>query len=116
MKTVEELDVFKVSHQMALGVYKITMKFPEEEKFGLVTQMRRAACSVPMNLVEGANRLSKKEYRNFVGIAKGSAGEVNYQLLLAKDLSYIDVPTYEEMHSKLHRMGQMLSGLSKALD
>ena len=80
MKSVEELDVFKLSHEMALAIYELTRNFPEEEKFGLTSQMRRAAYSVPMNLVEGANRLNSKEYRQFVGIAKGSAGEVTYQL------------------------------------
>jgi len=83
MKSVKELDVFKLAHEMALVIYKITRNFPEEEKFGLTAQMRRAAYSVPMNLVEGANRLNSKEYRQFVGIAKGSAAEVAYQLLLA---------------------------------
>ena len=86
MKSVEELDVFKLSHEMTLAIYEMTKNFPEEEKFGLTSQMRRAAYSVPMNLVEGANRLNSKEYRRFVGIAKGSAGEVTYQLLLARDL------------------------------
>jgi four helix bundle protein len=87
MKSVEDLDVFKLSHEMALAIYVLTKNFPEEEKFGLTSQMRRAAYSVPMNLVEGANRLNAKEYRQFVGIAKGSAGEVTYQLLLARDLN-----------------------------
>ena len=115
MKSVEELDVFKLSHQMVLTIYKITKKYPEEEKFGLVAQMRRAAYSIPMNLAEGANRLNKKEYRQFAGIAKGSAGEMQYQLLLAKDLGYIDLATYSKLHSEYERIGQMLSGLSKAL-
>lgn len=115
MKSVEEMDVFKLSHQLVLAIYKITKMFPEDEKFGLVAQMRRAAYSVPMNLAEGANRLNKKEYRQFVGIAKGSAGEVQYQLLLAKDLGYIDPVTYSELRLEYERIGQMLSGLSKAL-
>ena len=68
----------------------MTKNFPEEEKFGIISQMRRAAYSVPMNLVEGANRLNSKEYRHFVGIAKGSAGEITYQLLLARDLKYME--------------------------
>jgi len=115
MKSVEDLDAFKLSHKLVLAIYKITKKYPEEEKFGLVTQMRRAAYSIPMNLAEGANRLNKKEYRQFVGIAKGSAGEVQYQLLLAKDLGYLQDTTYSELRSEYERIGQMLSGLSKAL-
>ncbi len=69
MKKVEDLDVFKLSHSLALEIFEITKSFPEEEKFGLISQMRRAAYSVPMNLMEGAHRLSSREYRQFVGIA-----------------------------------------------
>jgi len=81
MKKVEELDVFKLSHSLALEVFQLTKTLPGEEKFGLVSQMRRAAYSVPMNLMEGSHRLSSKEYRQFVGIARGSAGQMKYQLL-----------------------------------
>src|SRR5262245_41926054 len=89
MKSVEDLDVFKLAHQLALKTYSTTKTFPREETFSLVDQMRRAAASVGMNLMEGAMRLGSREYRQFVGIARGSAGEVCYQLLLAKDLNYI---------------------------
>ena len=86
MKSVEDLDVFKLAHQLALKTYSTTKVFPREETFSLVDQMRRAATSVGMNLMEGAMRLGSREYRQFVGIARGSAGEVCYQLLLARDL------------------------------
>jgi len=115
MKSVEELDVFKLSHEMTLAIYEMTKNFPEEEKFGLISQMRRAAYSVPMNLVEGANRLNSREYRQFVGIAKGSAGEVKYQLLLARDLKYIDDKTHDSSRSTYDRIAQMLTGLAKSL-
>ena len=116
MKSVEDLDVFKLSHQLALKIYFITTKFPREEIFSLVDQMRRAASSVGMNLMEGAMRLSSKEYRQFVGIARGSAGEVCYQLLLAKDLQYINQETYRELRSDYNRVIQMLSRLSQTLN
>jgi four helix bundle protein len=87
MKSVEDLDVFKLAHQLALKIYTVSKTFPREETFSLVDQMRRAAGSVGMNLMEGAMRLGSKEYRQFVGIARGSAGEICYQFLLAKDLS-----------------------------
>jgi four helix bundle protein len=115
MKSVKELDVFKLAHEMALEIYRVTKDFPDEERFGLISQMRRAASSVPMNLVEGANRLNSKEYRQFVGIAKGSAGEISYQLLLAKDLKYIDQNTYETGRSNYDRICQMLTKLAKSL-
>jgi four helix bundle protein len=96
MKSVEDLDVFKLAHQLALKTYSTTKVFPREETFSLVDQMRRAAASVGMNLMEGAMRLGSREYRQFVGIPRGSAGEVCYQLLLARDLKYISNETYQE--------------------
>ena len=115
MKSVEDLDVFKLAHQLALKTYSTTKMFPREETFSLVDQMRRAAASVGMNLMEGAMRLGSREYRQFVGIARGSAGEVCYQLLLAKDLNYISEDTYRELRSGYDRVLQMLSRLSQTL-
>jgi len=89
------LEVFKLAHALVLKVYKETRTFPREESFGLVTQLRRAAASVVANLVEGAGRLNQAEYRQFAGIARGSAAETSYHLLLARDLCYI---AREESH------------------
>ena len=115
MKKVEELDVFRLSHSSALEILEITKSFPEEEKFGLISQMRRAAYSIPMNLMEGAHRLTSREYRQFVGIARGSAGEMKYQLLLVKDLRYLSEARYLILLSKYERISQMLTKLSKTL-
>jgi four helix bundle protein len=115
MKCVEELDVFKLAHEMVLDVYQITKRFPDDERFGLTSQMRRAAYSVPSNLAEGANRISRKEYRHFVGIARGSAAELNYQLLLSKDLGYLDSDEYVRVRSIYDRVAQMLNALAKSL-
>ena len=115
MKTVEDLDVFKLAHQLALKTYSVTKTFPKEETFSLVDQMRRAASSVG-NLMEGAMRLGSKEYRQFVGIARGSAGEVCYQLILAKDLKYLSEEVYGELRSGYDRVIQMLSRLSQTLN
>lgn len=116
MRKVEDLDVFKLSHALALEVFEISKGFPEEEKFGLISQMRRAAYSIPMNLMEGAHRLGSKEYRQFVGIAKGSAGEIKYQLLLIKDLRYISEDRYSNLKEKYERVSQMLTKLAKSLE
>ena len=115
MNSVEDLDVFKLAHQLALKTYSATKAFPKEELFSLGDQTRRAAGSVGMNLMEGAMRLGSKEYRQFVGIARGSAGEVCYQLLLARDLKYISTETYQELRSGYDRVIQMLSRLSQSL-
>jgi four helix bundle protein len=116
MKKVEELDMFKLSHLLTLGIFEITKSFPDEEKFGLVSQMRRAAYSIPMNLMEGAHRLSSREYRQFAGIAKGSTGEIKYQLLLVKDLEYISEDQYSNLKLKYERVSQMLTKLAKSLE
>ena len=73
MKSVEDLDVFQLAHELTLKIYRITTDFPKEETFGLISQMRRAASSVGMNLAEGAMRLNSGEYRQFVGIARGGS-------------------------------------------
>ena len=115
MKSVEELDVFKLAHELTLKVYKVTVKFPKEENFNLVSQMRRAASSVGMNLVEGSMRLNSREFRQFVGIARGSAAEVSYQLRLARDLGYLQNDIYLDLRSSYERVGQMLTRLAQSL-
>jgi four helix bundle protein len=109
MNSVEDLDVFKLAHELALKIYSVTKQFPREEIYSLVDQMRRVAASVGMNLVEGSMRLSSWEYRQFVGIARGSAGELCYQLLLAKDLQCISEDVYRELRTGYDRVVQMLS-------
>jgi len=115
MRSVEDLDVFKLAHQLALKTYAATKTFPKEELFGLGDQTRRAAGSVGMNLMEGAMRLGSREYRQFVGIARGSAGEVCYRLLLARDLNSISNEAYQELQSGYDRVIQMLLRLSQSL-
>jgi four helix bundle protein len=116
MKSVEDLDVFKLAHALTLKVYKVTKTLPREEIYNLTAQMRRAASSIGMNLLEGSMRLTSREYRQFVGIARGSAAEVSYQLLLAKDLGYITAESYGELRSSYARVMQMLTRLSQALE
>lgn len=115
VKDVEEMDVFKLAHQLALDVYKLTAAFPREEIYGLTSQMRRAATSVPANIMEGANRDSRAEYRRFVGISRGSAGEARYHLLLAMDLQYLSKAEGQRLRQQYVRVIQMLTNLSKSL-
>jgi four helix bundle protein len=95
--SVEDLDVFRRSHQLALNIYKICQALPADEKYGLASQMKRAAVSICANLMKGSYRLNRGEYRQFVGIARGSAGEVKYHLMLAKDLGYISGNDYSKL-------------------
>lgn len=115
LESVEQLDVFRMAHRLVLQVYKVTSIFSKEEMYGLTSQMRRASSSVPMNLCEGANRITKAEYRHFVGIARGSVGEMRYQLMLAKDLGYLKEEEYLQLREDYNRVGQMLTKLIQSL-
>ena len=115
VKHVEELDVFKLSHSLCKRIYNVTKKFPPEERFGLISQMRRSAYSIPMNLIEGSYRLNRKEFRQFVGIARGSAGEMIYQLLLSRDLEYISDEEYTFFKGDYERVAKMLTKLASSL-
>jgi four helix bundle protein len=93
----------------------LTENFPQEERFGLVSQVRRSAYSIPMNLIEGNNCLNTKEYRRFVDIARGSAGEISYQILLVKELGYISEEIYLELRNRYESVIKMLTNLAKSL-
>lgn len=117
MSSIENLKVFQDSHQLTLELYKITKKFPNDEKFGLISQIKRASSSICANLMEGSHRNNKKEYRQFVGIARGSIGELKYHLLLlSKDLGYIDFEQYKMIINKINEISKMLYGLVKSLE
>lgn len=112
---IEEMEVFKMAHDLTLRVYKITESFPDNEKFGLVSQMRRASSSICMNLIEGAYRFGKNEYRRFVSIARGSCGELKYQLLLARDIGFLDHALHDELSATSERISMMLAKLHGSL-
>ena len=111
MRNVKEYDVFNVSSDIALEVYRLTKKFPEETIYGLVSQLRKTATSIPMNLVEGAARDGEEDFASFISIALSSCEEVMYQLLCAKDLGYIDNKNYESIEYEYERIKVMLSEL-----
>lgn len=112
---IEDMDVFKLSHSLTLEIYNQTKQYPNDEKFGLVSQMRRAVSSIPMNLMEGSHRSNRKEYRQFVGIAKGSSAELKYQLLLSKDIGYLNKDAFKKLSGITQRILQMLEKLSNSL-
>lgn len=115
MREIRKYEVFKRSHQLVLDVYRLTSKFPQIETYGLVAQMRRAAYSIPMNLAEGAAREGAKEFAQFVNIAIGSCEELRYQLLLAKDLFYVDEEEYASIEREYEGVKRMLTQLYKKL-
>lgn len=107
------LITWQKSHELVIEVYKRTKTFPKEELFCLTSQLRRAATSVPSNIVEGKARGSQKDYLRFLLIARGSLEEVKYQLLLAKDLKYINIEDYGDIYKLADRVGKLLNGLIK---
>ncbi|NOR17602.1 four helix bundle protein [candidate division WOR-3 bacterium] len=115
IKSVWDMDVFKLAHELTLKIYKITSKFPKIEIYALASQMRRAAFSIPTNIAEGAARNSRAEYRRFVSIAKGSAGEISYQIILSRDLGYIDSDNCRILIDDYNRVGRMLTRLIQSL-
>ena len=115
IESVEDLEVFKRSHQLTLKIYKISEHFPRDEIYGLISQMKRAAASICANLLEGSYRLNRAEYRQFVGIARGSSGELKYHVMLAKDLGYISADDYASLKIELDEITKMLRGLATSL-
>ena len=114
-KTFKDLVVWQKSHQLTLEIYKILLKFPSEEKYSLTSQMRRAAYSVPSNLVEGRSRKSKKELFRFLNIAKGSLEELKYFLILSADLNYIKKEDQENLESLTEEVSKILYAFTKSL-
>ncbi len=115
MQTFKDLKVWAKAHNLVLSIYGITGKFPSEEKFGLTSQIRRAAVSIPSNIVEGFKRKTKNDSLHFYTISEGSLEEIKYQTLLAKDLKYISTTAYEEIISQAEEVGKMLNGFKKAI-
>ena len=107
----ENLTVWQKSHTLVLTIYKITAEFPKEERYGLGSQLRRSASSIPANIVEGSSRTHSKEFLQFLNHARASLEETKYHLLLARDLSYLKSNNYNELQSRCEEIGKMLSGL-----
>jgi four helix bundle protein len=112
MRNYKDLRVWEESHRLTLFVYKVTQAFPKEERFGLISQIRRSSASIPANLAEGCGRRSDGEMGRFVQIAMGSGAELSYHLLLARDLGFVTSEEYVELNTILERVMRMLSALS----
>jgi len=108
IRTFKELKVWQKAHELTLLIYKITENFPTTEKFGLISQMRRAAVSIVCNIVEGFRRKSLKDSLNFYNIADGSLEELKYQLLLSLDLKFITNDEYKKVISLAEEVSKML--------
>jgi four helix bundle protein len=115
MKDFKELKVWKKGHNFTLKIYKITNNFPSDERFGITAQLRRAADSIPINISEGCGRNSERELARFLSIAAGSASEVEYQIILARDLKYITDETHKELNCQVNELKKMLNSFIQRL-
>ena len=115
MRNFKDLQVWQKSHQFTLEIYECSQTFPKAELYGLTSQIRRAASSIPTNLAEGSGRYSDKEFVRFCDIASGSASEVHYQLMLPSDLNYLTQQQFTGLEHNLIEIKRMLHGLARSI-
>jgi len=109
------LKVWQKAHQFVLDVYKMTQTFPPEERYGLTSQLRRAAISTAANISEGCGYDSEREFGRFLKISAGSRSEAEYELLLAHDLAYLTSEKYASLNAQIKEVKRMLNGFIKKL-
>jgi four helix bundle protein len=109
------LKVWQKTHELVLKIYRLTQEFPKHELYGVADQLKRAACSVPANIVEGQSRNTTREYLQFLFNARGSIEEVRYFLLLSKDLGFATAEDYETLETDYESASKMLNGLIRSL-
>jgi four helix bundle protein len=116
LKNYKELQVWQRAYQLCLKIYKVTQRFPKEEQYGLISQIRRAAVSVPSNIAEGYGRKTTPDYLRSLYIAYGSNCELETQVLLSSDLDYIPVNDSEKLLDEIGEVERMLKALIKSLE
>ena len=116
MLDYRKLNVWQKAHEFALEIYKISATFPKDEIYGLTSQIRRAAVSIPSNISEGCGRLGNIELKQFLSVSMGSANETEYQLLLAHDLGYISPNNYKKLNSDIEEIRKMLASYIKKIN
>ena len=114
-KSYRDLRVWNIAMSLVLEVYRITESFPQTERFGLTSQLRRAAASVPSNIAEGHARSTRGEYKNALSVARGSIAEVEVQLTIAKELGYVQSPVHTEALAHCESISRMITNLKRAL-
>lgn len=116
MNKYKELKVWQKSIELTKEVYRLTSTFPSKEQYGLISQMNRSSVSVPSNIAEGAGRNSKGEFKQFLGVAAGSLFELETQLIISKELGFInDVSKYEFMLSEINSLSNMIFKLKSTI-
>jgi four helix bundle protein len=115
IKSYKDLIVYQKAYQLSLHIYRVTESFPKAEIYGLVSQMRRSAISIPANIAEGYRRGHRKEYIQFLRIAQGSCGELETFLSMSKDLGFIKEKDFEELEKAQDEISRLLQALISAL-
>ena len=115
MRNYKELQVWQKTKNFAVTLYRVTEKFPRTEQFGLMSQIRRAATSVPANIAEGWGRQCTKEYIHFLTVARGSLMELETHLVIAGDLAYLNPDQLRDSQHEVEGIGQLLNRLIQAL-
>jgi four helix bundle protein len=116
MKDFRDLKVWERAHQLTLDVYSLTASFPRHELYGLTSQIRRCAVSIGANIAEGCGKRGNNEFQRFLQIASGSASELDYHLLLAKDLGFMPPDAYQQLLRHLTQLRKMLTSLLQKVD
>lgn len=116
MKDFRDLKVWEKAHAVALACYEITRNFPREEVFGLTSQIRRSGSSIPANIAEGCGRRGNAELHRFLQMAMGSASELEYHLLLSKDLGYLKPDAHDKTQEQVEEVKRMLASLIRKID
>lgn len=112
----KNMEIFQLSYDLALNIHRLLDKFPEKEKDNIISQMRRAVTSIPLNIAEGSVKKSNREFLNFLGYAYGSAKELDVLLSLSKDLKYITKKEYDDLFSKLDKIMAKLFGFMENIE
>ena len=115
MKNFRDLQIWNRSHGLTLEIYRLTQGFPQTETYGLVSQMRRSASSIPTNIAEGCGRSTDRDFARFLDNSMGSASELEYQLILARDLKYITQEAFDGTISELTEIKRMLNAFTQRL-
>lgn len=115
IQSYQDLIAWQKAMEVAVSIYRVTERFPKSEQYGLVSQMRRAAISVPSNIAEGTMRGTRKDYRQFVLIAGGSIAELETQLEIARRLGYLSESMYTKVVDDVAEVGRIVNGLSRRL-
>ena len=116
IKSYRDLNIWKKSIVVVEDIYKITKIFPKEEIYGLTSQLRRSAVSIPSNIAEGFTRFHNKEYRQFLYISLGSCAELNTQIIISSHLSYLDSEKADRILNEIDEISKMIMGLIKKLN